>query len=78
MSSPRAKTCRKNRKAYQNVEAVVIDTRPNRRGTVVAVRRSGRWRWPRLNDTESAPEGAPYFSTTERINLLLRHGECVR
>ena len=37
-----------NRKAYRGVEAVVVDMRPNRRGNVVAVRRDGKWRWPRL------------------------------
>lgn len=48
-----------NRKAYRGVEAVVVDMRPNCRGNVVAVRRDGKWRWPRLPEGVSA---LPRFS----------------
>ena len=43
-----------NREAYRGVEAVVVDMRPNRRGNVVAVRRNGKWRWPRSPEGVSA------------------------
>lgn len=52
--SVRRSTCEKNREAYQEVESVVVDTRPGHRGNIIGVLRDGKWRLPRLAPGDSA------------------------
>jgi hypothetical protein len=51
---PTKGTCSKHRDEYEGVDAVIVDTRPNLRGNVIAVHRHGTWKWPRLEHGTSA------------------------
>jgi hypothetical protein len=54
MSKPRKSTAKRNRRAYDGVEAVIASNRPGERGKVTSVLRDGIWRTPRTPKGESA------------------------
>jgi hypothetical protein len=53
MSNPRKSTAKKNRHAYEGVEAILVSNAPNQRGKVIGAVRNGKLRIPRT------PSGEP-------------------
>jgi hypothetical protein len=52
MSKVRKSTARKNREAYEGVEAVLVSNAPNQKGKVIGVVRNGKLRIPRTPNDE--------------------------